>query len=82
MLQALGNVGDCRAAYRRVDGDFTVLTEDHRGKTLSEARRVRKCGGYLREGRVFGVLEQRGPLATWMKSQSPMGPLSSNLSHL
>lgn len=51
------NIGDCRVAVRRADGCDQQLTYDHRAKDKEEKQRVIASGGFVRNGRLFGVLE-------------------------
>lgn len=54
---AVGNLGDARALLRSADGRLRVLTEDHRVCNEAERRRIERAGGWIRNGRVVGVLE-------------------------
>jgi hypothetical protein len=57
---AVGNLGDARALLRAADGRLRVLTEDHRVCNEAERRRIEAVGGWIRNGRVVGVLEVSG----------------------
>lgn len=49
----IANLGDCRALYRKYYG-FEVLTTDH--DAINEEERVIKAGGFIKDGRVNGIL--------------------------
>lgn len=56
--QVVAGVGDCRAVYQGASAKKAVaLTTDHRSKDREERNRIRAAGGFVRMGRLFGVLE-------------------------
>ncbi|XP_019861765.1 PREDICTED: integrin-linked kinase-associated serine/threonine phosphatase 2C-like isoform X1 [Amphimedon queenslandica] len=62
-----GNLGDSKSViYRRsgkgdTGGEPTVvsvpLTKDHTSASLEERKRIEKSGGFVREGRIMGIME-------------------------
>jgi serine/threonine protein phosphatase PrpC len=53
----VANCGDCKVILRRADGTVETLTTDHRCSNEGERRRILERGGFIRNGRVIGVLE-------------------------
>lgn len=53
----VANCGDCKVILRRADGSVETLTTDHRCSNEGERRRILERGGFIRNGRVIGVLE-------------------------
>ncbi|XP_003390974.2 PREDICTED: uncharacterized protein LOC100637563 [Amphimedon queenslandica] len=62
-----GNLGDSKSVmYRRSDEGDTggeppvisvPLTKDHTSASLEERKRIEKSGGFVREGRIMGIME-------------------------
>jgi serine/threonine protein phosphatase PrpC len=67
-----GNVGDCIVVH----GD-TVLTKSHRADDEEERARVLAAGGWIADGRVFGVLQPTRTLGDHdLKKKIPPPPLN------
>lgn len=73
----VANVGDCRAVLSR-RGKAVEMSEDHRGVHAGERERVEKCGGYIDDGYLNGVLSVTRALGDW-DIKSPVGGLPSPL---
>lgn len=49
----VANLGDCRALYKHEFG-YEVLSRDH--DVLNDEERILKCGGFIKDGRVNGII--------------------------
>lgn len=57
MIVTLVPVGDCRAVVQHADGSLQVMSGDHRSSGRAERARMLAAGGFVRQGRAYGVLE-------------------------
>lgn len=77
----VANLGDCRAVMGRLKGKTVSLSRDH--KASVEKNRIRKVGGFVKNGRVNGILaisrtigdrEFKDPIPLTGTSPSNTGP--------
>ncbi|XXQ33398.1 PPM-type phosphatase domain-containing protein [Plasmodiophora brassicae] len=53
---AAASAGDCAVVYHDEHGEFGLLCHRHVATDAAEAARIRACGGFIRDGRILGIL--------------------------
>lgn len=72
---ALVSVGDSRAALFRADGTLLTCTREHKPEG-AEQQRVAEAGGFVRAGRVGGVLAMSRAMGDFALKKAPDGRYS------
>mmetsp|Transcript_13787 Transcript_13787/g.17961 ORF Transcript_13787/g.17961 Transcript_13787/m.17961 type:complete len:362 (-) Transcript_13787:476-1561(-) len=54
---AIANLGDCAAILSDSEGHAIPLTQVHRGTEPAERDRIHEASGFIKKGRVLGILE-------------------------